>query len=185
MTHSYAWHELVTCVTGFARVRCTPILQMCDRICSCVLHESFVCVAWLVHMCDMTHSCGSQISSVCVAWLVQMCDSTHVYVWHDSFIWDMAHTYVWHDLFIWDMTHSYVTWLVHMRHDSFICSACRVAKIHRMSHLYRYLSAKEPYNQWVFPIRGLQLKASYASLQPCSSLAWLSRALNSKSSLSL
>jgi len=39
--------------------------------------------------------------------------------------WDMTHSYeTWlmhmrHDSFIWDMTHLYETWLTHMRHDSF------------------------------------------------------------------
>jgi len=36
-------------------------------------------------------------------------------IWYETWIIHMRH-----DSFIWDTTHSYETWLVHMRHDSFI-----------------------------------------------------------------
>jgi len=45
----------------------------------------------------------------------------------------------------------------------YVDSIYRVAKTHRMPYVYKWFSAKEPYNQWLFAENDLQLKASYGS----------------------
>ena len=94
-----------------------------------------------------SRTCVRQASFVWATWLIHTCrDTGYLFVWHDSFIWDMTQSHVRHDLFIWDMTQSYVrhesficdTWLIHMGHDSrcsnislyiWVATVCRIDKI--------------------------------------------------------
>ena len=48
-----------------------------------------------------------------------------------------------------------------------VATQYRVAQSHRMPYLRRSFSTKEPYNQWLFCKKDLQLKASYGSSTPC------------------
>jgi len=133
-----------------------------------VWRVSFTSSTWLIrerdmtlHKCDMTHSyvqpCLKHDTPLLHrgTWLVYTCEVTPLYVQHDSCIctiWlihmrEMTHSYVtWlihmrHDSFIWDMTHSYVTWLIHMcnttlasvLYDSFIC-ATQLLHLYDMTH---------------------------------------------------
>jgi len=160
MTHSCVWYDSLTRVTW-------PI-HKCDMIQSYVWHDSFMRETWLIHACDMTHSYVWHNSFICMTWLIHMCDMTHSYVWHDSFICvislihagDMTHSYVWYqqhvaDDFIAKPWHFFISFF---RVDNLALrtqektgsdqniAPHRVAKMHRMSYLYRWFSAKELYH---------------------------------------
>jgi hypothetical protein len=124
---------------------------ICNVTHSCMWHASFIYVTWLIHMwhasfiCDMTHShsftCAlmEPTSFICdwficdvthsyVKWLIHVCDMSHSYVtWpidtHSHVpSWDHYFIHMWHD--------SYVTWLIHMRHDSFMYVTCLIHMWH-------------------------------------------------------
>jgi len=160
MTHLHVWHDPFISVTWFSR--------MCDMTHSCGRHDSFMRVTWLIHMCDITHSYVWHDSFICVTWLIHMCDMTHSYVWHDSFICvislihagDMTHSYVWYQQHVADdfrakPWHFFISFF---RVDNLALrtqektgsdqniAPHRVAKMHRMSYLYRWFSAKELYH---------------------------------------
>ena len=139
MICSYLRPDSFMCVTW--------LVHICDMTHSYVWHTSFICVTWLIHVDNMTQlcvwhasvMCVTRLIYMCVAWLVHVGGMTHLCVYHDSFYtFDMTHPYVGHDVLqyakwlihLWVITHSYmlhdsfiyVTWLIHMRHDSFICA---------------------------------------------------------------
>ena len=73
MTHSYAWHDSLICVTWF--------IHACDLIHSCVWHDSFMCVTWLIDVCDMILSYAWHNSFICVTWFICMYEARHTYAW--------------------------------------------------------------------------------------------------------
>jgi len=70
-------------------------------------HDSLTCVICLIHVCGTTHSYVWHVSFICATKIIHMCQMTHSYVWHDSFIcvtrlnhvWKMQFSNVWHDAF--------------------------------------------------------------------------------------
>jgi hypothetical protein len=111
VTHSNVVRDLFLC-------RGTPRWIVCIELsvlCSCVWHDSFICVTGLVFESRNTAmNCHVKLLS-CVAaqvkrvtWLINTCDMTLSYVWHDSFIrvtWlidicAVTHWYVCRDSFI-------------------------------------------------------------------------------------
>jgi len=75
----------------------------------CMRHDSFICVTWRCHKCDITFFTR-------VTWLVHMC---HVTFSSRPFVPRYVHDAT--GLYTYDITHLYETWLICMRHDSFIC----------------------------------------------------------------
>jgi len=112
-------------------------------------HDSFICDMTQWHPCERkkerintrnTHMCHYSVIYEChysvIYDMTRWCVTWLVHLWHDSVTPLRAkesesnypqHPYVsWlghlrHDSFLWDMTRSFVSWLVHLRHDSYIC----------------------------------------------------------------
>jgi len=78
MTHSWVWHDSITCVTWL-----NPV---CDKTQSHVWQDSFLCVTRLTRMSDMTHSYAWNDTFTRVTRLIHMCNMTQSCVWHDSFM---------------------------------------------------------------------------------------------------
>jgi len=94
MTLLFVWHDSFICVICFTHLRDvthpfegrdspiwgtwlnTTLVHAVDQACArygsltCVLHDWFMCVAWLIHVCDMAHSCVWRDSIICVTWLI-------------------------------------------------------------------------------------------------------------------
>ena len=96
---------------------CVPCLfYICDMTLSYMWRDSFICVTWRIHTwhtpIQALSRTGARHDSV-------ICDMSLSYTWHESFIRDI-HQYRRFRELVRDMTQSYETWLIHMRHDSFI-----------------------------------------------------------------
>ena len=97
-------------------------MHMWEMIYSYVRRDSFICATWHIHMCDslwgMAHSYLwwrlMHICDVRGTWLIYMWDMTHHGTWL-MHMWHMTSSYESHDSCICE------TWLMHVRHDSFIC----------------------------------------------------------------
>jgi len=117
MTYSYVTWPIHMCDILHPYV--TWLIRMCDTH-SCVWHDLFIRVMahsryatthlWVWHDSSMWHD-----SSICVTWLNHM--------WHDASIYAMTHSFahMYYALSICAMIHPYVSWLIHIRHDTFIC----------------------------------------------------------------
>ena len=114
----------------------TPNATICVQhvyICVCVWRYNLCAACIHTSVCGM-HTCVCLWSyNLCVACIhVCICDTT-IYVWHVYIC-----VCVWHYNLCAACIHTSCVACIHM------CS--RVAKTHRMPHLYRSFSAKEPYN---------------------------------------
>jgi len=112
---------------------------------------------WQAHRVNM-YVCASTYTHTYIYTCVHTCIHTYIYVYIYLFIWI-----------------SVITWKNTRR-----CTY-KVVKTHMVPYFYRSISAKEPYNEWLFcGKRPATYKASYASSPLCSKLsftcvAWLIR----------
>ena len=77
LTHSYVWYachsyvwlvcicDMTDSVSDSQCVTIRPYVR--HDACTCVTHDSFVCVTWLIHTCNMTHSYVGHVAFIYVA----------------------------------------------------------------------------------------------------------------------
>ena len=143
MTRSYV--RDITCTWGVCCCTHTsPILSErpydWDMTHSYVWHDPSIGVKWLRYMYDMTRSyvrdmTRSYVRDMTRRWGVHCCahpspiPSGRPWIWDMTHVWfvtwliyrrNMTELYVWHGVSICD-SFTCVTWLIHLRHDSFIC----------------------------------------------------------------
>ena len=160
MTHLYVWHYSFRCVTW--------LIYMCDMTHSYVWHDPFICVIWHIHMCETTHSyvchdSGSlspfvQICDtfICAPWLIQsetwLIQSETWLIYAHPLCTSITNTRVFLSqkrtymsviqvLFVTEKDLMFVS----VYRSLLSQKDYRVAKTHRIPHLYRSFSAKVTY----------------------------------------